>query len=101
MIATGVYLVSHGKLRRTFRDLKKNYGVLLPMSISDKVAWLAFVYAMTLSPIAVATALSESYIIFAVLLGLLVNREKLHVHQKVGLVGAIIIAIILAVITAG
>ncbi len=101
VITTGIYLLGHGRLKRTFRDFKNNYGVLLPMSIADKIAWIAFVFAMILAPIAVATALSESYIIIAVLLGLLINREKLHYHQKVGLIGAIVTAVILAVITSG
>ena len=98
-ILCGIYLFSHGKLARTFADFKKNMNVLLPMSISDKVAWLAFVFAMSLAPIAVATALSESYIIIAVLLGLMINHEKLHSHQKIGLIGAIITAVILALVT--
>ena len=100
-ILCAAYLVSHGKLRRTFADLKRNFAVILPMSVSDKIAWLAFVFSMSLVSIAVATAISESYIIIAVLMGLVVNREKLHAHQKVGLVGAIITAIILAAVTAG
>ena len=99
MVATGAYLLGKGRLGHAFRDLRNGYQVLLPMSIADKVAWVAFVFSMTLAPIAVATALSESYIIVAVLLGLLVNREKLQKHQKIGLVGAVAVAIILAAVT--
>ena len=97
MIITGIYLLSRGSFKGLLKDLKNNYGVLLPMSILDKVAWVAFVFAMSLAPIAVATALSESYIIIAVLLGLLINKEKLHSHQKIGLIGAIIAAIFLTI----
>lgn len=100
MIITGMYLLGKGRLGSTFIDLKHQYTFVLPMSIFDKVAWLAFVFSMSLAPIAVATALSESYIIVAVLLGIAINHEKLQAHQKVGLVGAIIIAIVLAIITA-
>ncbi|MEI7462914.1 MAG: DMT family transporter [Candidatus Taylorbacteria bacterium] len=96
---TFIILIINGKLTKTFRDVKHNYSVLLPMSISDEVAWIAFVFAMTLAPIAVATALSESYIIVAVLLGLFINKEKLQNHQKVGLVGAIVVALTLATLT--
>jgi len=100
-ILCAIYLVGHGKLRRTFADLKGNLAVILPMSILDKIAWLAFVFSMSIVSIAVTTAISESYVIIAVLLGLMVNREKLNPHQKVGLVGAIITAVILAAVTAG
>ena len=98
-ICSGIYLIAHGRFFKAFTDLKKGYNTLLPMAIADKVAWVAFVFSMVLVPIAVATALSESYIIIAILLGLFVNKEKLQGHQKVGLVLAIIGAIVLAVIT--
>jgi len=101
MILTGLYLIAKGRFLSLGRDLKNGYQILLPMSIADKVAWIAFVFSMTLAPIAIATALSESYIIIAVLMGLFVNREKILAHQKVGLVGAVVTVIVLSVITAG
>ena len=96
MIICGLYLAYQGRLRKTFFDLRHGYATIIPMSVADKVAWLAYVTSMALIPIAVATALSESYIIIAVLLGLFVNKEKLQRHQKIGLVGAIIAAVVLA-----
>jgi uncharacterized membrane protein len=90
------YLLIKGKVRHFFTDLKKSPRQLLGMSILDNVAWVAFAFAMTLAPISIAVALSESYIIIAVLLGLVMNKERLHTHQKAGLVIAIVAAIILA-----
>lgn len=98
---TGVYLVYVGKLSKTFLDIGRDFRLVIPMCIADNVAWIAFVFAMFLAPIAIATALSESYILVAVLLGLAINHERIHTHQKVGLVGAILTAVILAVITTG
>lgn len=97
--ATGLYLWHHGRIRQTLGKARKNVGILLPMSIADKCAWVAFVYAMVLAPIGIATALSESYIIITVILGLYINKERLERHQKIGLVTAILSAIILASIT--
>ncbi len=99
LILTGIYLIVQGKLIKSFIDLKDKYKIILPMSIADKVAWLAYVFSMSLAPIAVATALSESYIIVAVILGIAVNKEKLQRHQKIGLISSIITAIVLAMIT--
>lgn len=98
-VCTGLYLAYQGRFSRIFKDLKSSYPMLLPMSIADKVAWLAYVFSMSLIPIAIATGLSESYIIIVVLLGLFVNKEKLHPHQKIGLVVALAAAIILASVT--
>ena len=99
-IVTGAILIFSGKFKQTIRDIVSNKKILLPMSISDKAAWLAFAFAMSLAPIGVAVALSESYIIISVILGLVLNREKLHFHQKFGLVTAICAAVVLAAITA-
>lgn len=48
----------------------------------------------------IAVALSESYIIIAVILGLAVNKERLERHQKIGLFVAMVSAIVLASTTA-
>lgn len=100
-LITGAVLLSRGKLMSSFRDFRDNYTVLLPMSIADKVAWLAYVFSMSLAPIAISTAFSESYIIVAVLLGLAVNREKLMRHQKFGLAGALVMIVALAITVSG
>ncbi|MFA6552451.1 MAG: EamA family transporter [Candidatus Paceibacterota bacterium] len=98
-IVCGVVLIARGKFKQTIRDIFSNKAILLPMSIADKAAWLAFAFAMSLAPIAIVVALSESYIIIAVILGLAINKEKLHSHQKFGLIVAVFSAIILASIT--
>ncbi len=98
-VVTGILLVGRGRVRETFREIRRNRAVLIQMSVADKTAWVAFAFAMTLAPIGVVVALSESYIIIAVILGLAVNRERLAIHQKIGLVTAIIMAIALAAIT--
>lgn len=99
MIVTGLMLISRGRLMATFKDFGRNMSVIMPMSIADKAAWVAFTFSMVLAPIAVAVALSESYIIVAVLFGLFLNKEKLKKHQWVGLIFAIVTAITLAAIT--
>ncbi len=98
-LATASYLISKGRMRKTLRDAVLYRAVLLPMSISDNAAWIAFAFAMSLAPIAVAVALSESYIIVAVILGILVNHERLQRHQKFGLIVAVFSAVMLAAST--
>lgn len=100
-IFAGIIIIGTSRVARAKKDFKNNIALLLPMSIADKIAWLAFAFAVTLAPMAISTALSQSYIIVAVVLGMAVNKEKLHVHQKVGMVGAIITAVILAVVATG
>jgi drug/metabolite transporter (DMT)-like permease len=98
-VLCGLYLFFNGKLKKLFVDMKASPMLMVSMSISDTIAWVAFAFAMSLAPIGVAVALSESYIIIAVILGFFINHEKIQRHQKIGLIMAIITAVILAVIT--
>ncbi len=98
-ILTGIFVVARGGIPRMMKDVSLNVRSLLIMCISDNVAWIAYAVAMSLVPIAIATGLSESSIIVAVVLGLLVGKEKLQRHQKIGLIGALVCTIALAVTT--
>ncbi|MBU6232083.1 MAG: DMT family transporter [Patescibacteria group bacterium] len=100
MIISLAVLAASGGGRKLIRDVKANSGLVLMMSIADNVGWVGYAFAMSIVPIAVATGLSESSCIIAVLLGIFVNREKLQRHQKTGLVLAICSAIALAFVTA-
>jgi drug/metabolite transporter (DMT)-like permease len=99
VIASGLFLLYKSRGHKTLSDIKSSWRLLLSMSIFDTLAWITFIVSMSLLPIAIATALSESYIIIAVLLGLFIGKEKLQLHQKWGLVGAIVSAVTLAAIT--
>lgn len=92
-------LLSQSRLHEIIGDLKNNARLIVSVSFIDNLAWIAFSYATLFIPIAVATSITESYIVLAALLGLKINKEKLALHQKLGLVITALAAIILAAIT--
>lgn len=71
------------KFMRT--DLKKNPLQISLTCLLDNTAWIAYAFATTLIPISIATTISESYIALTVILGILINREKMRVHQIAGI----------------
>ncbi|MFA6534054.1 MAG: EamA family transporter [Patescibacteria group bacterium] len=95
-----VYLGVNHRFRPMFHELKKKYRVVLAQCVFDNLAWIAFAAAMVLIPIGVATAISESYIVLTVILGIFVNREKLKTHQVWGSVVAAGGVVVLAALTA-
>lgn len=99
LIGSGIFLIAKDKIGATFRHLVAYPKTIVPMMLLDNIAWIAFAYGMALAPIGITVALSESYIVIAVLLGIFVNREKLEQHQYVGLVVAVGAAIVLAITT--
>ena len=92
-----IYIFSTKRIHRMELDISKNKKLLGSMCVLDNAAWVAFGFSMVLAPISIAVAISESYIIICVLLGMFVAKEKLRIHQKIGLILAIIAAISLAV----
>ncbi|MES3005190.1 MAG: DMT family transporter [Patescibacteria group bacterium] len=93
------YLLYNNLLHKTVIDIKNNPKLILSMSVMDNIAWIAFAFAMSLAPIGIVVALSESYIIISVILGITVSKEKLKTHQKIGLLLALFGALTLAIIT--
>ena len=58
--------------------------LMLAMALCDTAAWLLFAYAVQGSVLSVTIAITESYTAVALLLGLLVNKEKIVAHQFAG-----------------
>lgn len=99
LILITIYLLYKKRITQPFKDFKKYPKLILVMTTLDNIAWIAFAYAMIYTKIGVATAISESYIIIAVLLGVFINKDKLQKHQKIGLVIAVISFLILSYVS--
>lgn len=94
-----VYLWKKHGLRRVVYNAEHFKNLIFSVGFLDNLAWVAFVYSMTYLPIAVATGITESYIAISALLGIVINKEVLLGHQKLGLAFTIVSAILLAVVT--
>ncbi len=53
-------------------------------SALDNVAWIAFGFAVLYIPITVALAISENFILLSVILGIVLNKERLRWWQVIG-----------------
>lgn len=92
-VCTGTYLLVTGKMRPVLQAIRANPKLVLALSIADVIAWSSFIKSASLIPIGLATAISEAYIAFAVLLGIYANKEKVHKHQVIGI--CIVVAAVL------
>ncbi len=84
-----VYYIFTNRFGLMVRHIKKYPLTVLAEITFDNVAWIAFAFAVIYIPISVAITISESYIILAVLLGVIINRERLRHHQYLGVALAI------------
>lgn len=92
------YIIFDKRTKKLVHDFKFNTKILLAVGTIDSLAWVSFAIAASLIPIAIAVAVSESYIALAALLGILINKEVLLMHQKAGLVISLLGAITLSAI---
>lgn len=98
-IATLGYLIFDKKWDATWHYARDNRKLIFYTCFFDNLAWVAYASSMALIPIAIATAISESYIVLAVVLGFWFNKEKLKTHQWAGLILIVTAALTLGLIT--
>ncbi len=101
VVYTAIYLAYTKRLHKLLRDTRKRPLLVLSMGLFDNGAWLAYAAATVLLPITIAVALSENFIIIAAMLGLVVAKERILPHQKIGLVISVACTIILALLANG
>lgn len=90
------YLTAFGEWGHIRRQWQTNKPLIFSVGFMDNTAWVFYAYSTLTIPIAITTAISESYIVLASLLGLWLNRERLHRHQLIGLLIAVAAAALLA-----
>lgn len=95
-IAMAGYLTWSGQWRHLGQQWRTSKSLILWVGLLDNLAWLLWAYSVLTLPIAIATAITASYIIISSLLGLWLNRERLHLHQLIGLAIAIASGVALA-----
>jgi drug/metabolite transporter (DMT)-like permease len=95
-IATIIYLLYTRQGWKVLHNWSKNKRLILGVSFSDNLAWIAYSTAILYLPIGLTTGLTESYIALAAVLGLIFNKERLLNHQKLGLVVSVVAAVSLA-----
>lgn len=94
-----LYLIATHRWGEVRHDLRHSKKLIIGMCVCDNVAWISYTAAALTIPIAIAIAVSESYIALAAMLGVVLNREKLGAHQKFGLGLAVVSVVILAFVT--
>ncbi len=95
-VVFGIYIFSKGEFKNLISSFRKHPKLVIGQSVLDNVGWVSFASATTYIPIAIATTISEGYIILAVLLGIFINKEKLRTTQLVGVVIATTGVVVLA-----
>lgn len=79
-----------------FKNAKQFKKPIIAMGLIDTAAWVFYATALLKNKLAVTTAITESYVAIALILGVLVNKEKILAYQYIGAAIALTASIMLA-----
>jgi drug/metabolite transporter (DMT)-like permease len=89
--------------KRHFRQFVKNsyrhWKLIAWVSAVDLAAWLFYAFAVENEELSITIAITESYIVIALILGVIVNKEKIRPLQYLGAALAIIGSIAIGLIS--
>ncbi len=94
-----IYLMQTGEFKKIKEDIREHRWMLLALGVFDTMGWVGFCLGAIHIPIAITTAIGESYIVITMLLGFFLNHERLRPHQKWGVAFAVVSVIALAAFT--
>ncbi len=80
-----LYLFVTGTVKKTFNNIFLFPKTIALSSFTDNIAWLSYAFLVTLIPISIVISISEVYIVLAALMGYFINKEKLKLNQKIGM----------------
>jgi drug/metabolite transporter (DMT)-like permease len=89
IVFTGISLAVIWKrkgLTRFSNDIIKFKKSLLAMGLLDNLAWFFFAVALFSNGLSITTAITESYPVIAVFFGVIINKEKIVLHQYAGII---------------
>ena len=90
-----VFLFIKKRIHKTELDFAKFHWLIIVTSLFEAVAWLLFAFSTSIANVGVVTAITESYPAIGIILGVMVNKEKISRRQAFGAFLAIISGIAL------
>lgn len=99
VVVSFAWFVASRRMDDLFGWSRQHWRPLVVASVLDDVAWLAYAFAVTVIPISIAVAITESYVALAALLGITITKERLQRHQIIGIIVTVIAGVALAVLS--
>ena len=93
-----IWLAARGGLTGALRHIHTNRRLILTIGILDTLAWILFAFAVEKRELAVTIAITESYPAISLLLGIVVNKERISKYQIVGVTATIAASFIMGMV---
>jgi len=73
--------------------------LLTVMIIIDITAWLCYSFALSQKELSITTSITESFVVIAMILGIIFNKERIRPIQYLGAAGAVVCSILIGVLS--
>jgi len=96
-IVSMIFILKKHDVKKMFVNASRFKWLILGMGIMDTLAWIFYSFSMAKINVGIVTAITESYPVLGVILGVALNREHITMYQILGAVLTICASIALAV----
>ena len=94
-ILSGLHFFREKKLKSILRRSWQFRKILIIMVILDIAAWLFYAFALAAKELSITTAITESFVVIAMFLGIIFNKERVRPVQYIGAALAIVCSILI------
>jgi len=85
--------------RPLWRGSRRHWWLIISMVIIDLLGWVFFAVALSQAELSITVAITESFVVIAMMLGVIVNKDKMRPWQYLGAGLAVASSIIIGVIS--
>lgn len=95
------YTLFSGTLKELLNHFKKNKTTVLLQGALQDLAIVSFAFATLYGKLSIAAPISENYVVLSVFIGVVINKDRIDRHQKIGVGLSIVGLLILSILDKG
>jgi len=98
-LLTFVYLLLKKRWGNVVRRSRPFWKLLAVMIVIDITAWLCYSFALSQKELSITTSITESFIVVAMILGIIFNKERIRPLQYLGAALAVVCSILIGLLS--
>jgi len=96
-LMTFIYLLVKKRWKNIVHRSRPFWKILVIMIIIDIAAWLFYAFALSQKELSITTAITESFVVIAMILGIVFNKERVRPIQYAGAALAVVSSILIGI----
>jgi len=98
-LLTFTYLLLKKRLGKIIQKSRPFWKLLAVMVIIDITAWLCYSFALSQKELSITTSITESFVVVAMILGIIFNKDRIRPIQYLGAALAVVCSILIGLLS--